>query len=139
LDTIHQARLTSDSISKLWVTVPITSWHKEDKDYNERNWGIGLEYVVSPSWSLVGGTYRNSFYKQSYYAGGVWTPLKFEIQEVTIKGGFLLGFFSGYENKVMFLTPPVIQIEAFKKWGGDFLIGDGFVGFSFKFNKGILE
>jgi hypothetical protein len=39
----------------------------------------------------------------------------------------------------MFLTPPVIQIEAFKKWGGDFLIGDGFVGFSFKFNKGILE
>jgi hypothetical protein len=127
------------NVSKWWVTVPITSWHKEDKDYNERNWGIGLEYVVSPSWSLVGGTYRNSFYKQSYYAGSVWTPLQFEIQEVTIKGGLLLGFFSGYENKVMFLTPPVIQVEAFKKWGGDLVIGDGFVGFSFKFNKGILE
>lgn len=137
--TNSEARLTSDSISKLWVTVPITSWHKEDKNYNERNWGLGLEYDVSPSWSFVGGTYRNSFYKQSYYAGGVWTPLKFEIQEVTIKGGFLLGFFSGYENKVMFLTPPVIQVEAFKKWGGDLVIGDGFVGFSLKFNKGILE
>lgn len=137
----HEGSIPSldTNISKWWVTLPLTSWHKEDKDYNERNWGIGLEHKQTESWSWVGGTYRNSFYEQSYYAGGVWTPLKFEIQEVTIKGGFLLGFFSGYENKVMFLTPPVIQIEAFKKWGGDFLIGDGFVGFSFKFNKGILE
>ena len=127
------------SPSKWWVTMPLTSWHKENKDYNERNWGIGLEHKQTETWSWVGGTYRNSFYKQSYYLGGVYAPLKLEIREVNIKLGLLLGLFSGYENKIVFLTPPVIQVEAFKKWGGDLLIGDGFVGFSLKFNKGVLE
>ena len=128
-----------DTISKWWVTMPITSWHKENKDYNERNWGIGLEYKQTDSWSWVGGTYRNSFYKQSYYLGGVYAPLAFEMREVNITLGLLLGFFSGYDNKIVFLTPPVVQVEVFKKWGGDILMGDGFVGFSLKFNKGVLE
>ena len=132
LDTTLQAPMERQH-SKWWVTIPVTSWHKEDKDYNERNWGLGLEHKQTETWSWVGGTYRNSFYKQSYYLGGVYAPLKFEIQEVNVKLGLLLGLFSGYENKILFHTPPVIQVEAFKKWGGDLLIGDGFVGFSFKF------
>ena len=138
-DTLPAELAPAAPYSKWWVTMPITSWHKENKDYNERNWGIGLEYKQTDSWSWVGGTYRNSFYKQSYYLGGVYAPLAFEMREVNITLGLLLGFFSGYDNKIVFLTPPVVQVEVFKKWGGDILMGDGFVGFSLKFNKGVLE
>src|SRR3990167_2624748 len=43
---------SSDTINRWWVTMPITSWHKEEKPYNEKNLGIGFEYKFNNNYSL---------------------------------------------------------------------------------------
>jgi hypothetical protein len=144
LIAIKQARA-----SDWWLVIPSTSWHESKKPYNEDNWGLGFEYVTSPSWSFVGGTYPNSFKERTFYLGGVYAPafLQLQTREILFKPGILAGYFTGYEHgRAIPIVSPSLQIEIEKKIGIGVLFGcdnfkckDGFIGFSLKFNKGIME
>jgi hypothetical protein len=62
--------------------------------YNEQNWGAALRAVLTPSWAVQGGAYRNSYDRTSVYALADFTPLR--------AGVFSAGLFgavaSGYEH-----------------------------------------
>lgn len=64
-------------------------------EWNQVNPGIGLRYEWTDTVSLQVGTYKNSFYRQSVYAGADWTPLR--LGDIHF-GGFL-GVASGYADK----------------------------------------
>lgn len=54
------------------------SFHKEQPknvDYNERNWGVGVQYdfgLINEKWTsfVTASTLKDSFKRNSYYAGG---------------------------------------------------------------------
>lgn len=54
------------------------SKHSDEKavgKWNERNWGTGVRYQHNPTWGVQGGTFRNSYDRQSAYAIVDYTPL----------------------------------------------------------------
>jgi len=54
------------------------SKHSDEKavgKWNERNGGAGVRYQHSQTWGLQGGTFRNSYDRQTVYAIVDYTPL----------------------------------------------------------------
>ena len=138
----------SPNVGTTWLVIPVTSWHEVDKKYNENNWGLGIEYQFNSNWSIIGGGYENSIDATTLYVGGVYSPsfLQYNLQQIHIKSGVMLGVFSGYADKNILISAPTLQIEIDKKVGIDFLLGctnfrckEGVIGLSFKFTKGVLE
>jgi len=97
-----------------WLVLTAASYHENrERGYNERNLGLGLEIPVHDEVRAIGGTYRNSHDRQSWYAGGQWTPLKL--------GGLSIGAAaitaSGYEeDRLSLFAMPMISYEA-RGWG----------------------
>lgn len=72
------------------------SKHSDEKavgKWNERNWGAGVRYQHSPTWGVQGGTFRNSYDRQSVYAIVDYTPL------LGGSVGVFGGVASGYKNE----------------------------------------
>lgn len=81
--------LCSMAHAETYITIPTISQHSNDAaDYNESHLGIGIQH----DW-MVAGYYRNSFDRDTCYAGGVWRPVNV--------GGFTAGVagvvLSGYK------------------------------------------
>lgn len=64
-------------------------------EWNQTNPGIGLRHEFTQTLSGQIGVYKNSFYRQSIYAGVDWTPLR--LGDIHF-GGFG-GVASGYADK----------------------------------------
>jgi hypothetical protein len=62
--------------------------------YNEENWGAGLRAVITPSWAVQAGAYRNSYDRTSVYALADWTPLRAGV----FSAGAFAALASGYEH-----------------------------------------
>ena len=59
----------------LWLNVGGLSRHFDrDLHYNERNFGLGLEYRDRPDLSYLAGAFRNSVRKTTSYIGVHWQP-----------------------------------------------------------------
>ncbi len=60
------------------VTVPVFTRHfpDADPDLNERNHGLGLEYMLQKDVALTAGFFNNSFKKDTVYVGVVYTPFR---------------------------------------------------------------
>jgi len=97
-----------------WLVLTAASYHENrERGYNERNLGLGLEVPMREDVRAIGGTYRNSHDRQSWYAGGQWTPIKL--------GGLSIGAAavaaSGYEdNRLSLFAAPMVSYEA-RGWG----------------------
>jgi hypothetical protein len=53
-----------------WLNTHLASIHYQSGyDYNEKNFGLGLSYTVSPEFDLITGFYENSYNKTSSYVG----------------------------------------------------------------------
>lgn len=61
-------------------------------DYNEKTFGLGIEYVDEDV-SYQVGRFKNSVYKKSNYAAAAYTPFKFELGP---RLGAMLGIVDGY-------------------------------------------
>ena len=80
---------------ELWGTMMVGSKHlNTDRTYNERNFGLGLEYRLSDDWALVAGRYKNSVYGHSTYLGAAYTPLALS---PWLRAGIVAGAVNGYE------------------------------------------
>lgn len=97
-----------------WLVITIGSRHHK-RGYNERNWGIGIERKISDNWRMGAGTYRNSYYRQTLYAGVTYAPLRFGDWHL---GGTAL-LVTGYESRPVVVPFPSISYEQ-KEWGLNF-------------------
>jgi len=81
------------------VTVPVFTRHfpNSSPDLNEHNHGLGLEYTVRKDVAATAGLFNNSFRKDTFYVGVVYTPFRV----VGLHTGFVLGLdISGGYNAV---------------------------------------
>lgn len=108
-----------------------------EQKWNEVNQGVGYEKASQfkdVSW-IVGG-YRNSYDKNSLYAGASWTPIKIFGAKLGLMGAVI----SGYEYPVAVMPVLVIDGERFglqvnavpKISTGSEKDGTGFVGASLR-------
>jgi hypothetical protein len=83
----------------LAVTVPVFTRHfpSSSSDLNEHNHGLGLEYTVRKDVAVTAGLFNNSFRKDTFYVGVVYTPFRV----VGLHTGFVVGLdLSGGYNSV---------------------------------------
>lgn len=79
--------------SQLWINAGMASYHfQQDKNFNNGNWGAGLEYRFNTVASLTAGRFYNSDRDYSNYAGLYYQPIAIG----PIKVGAVLGGFNGY-------------------------------------------
>ena len=90
-----------------WLVVSGASYHFRDRDeYRADNPGIGWERrdTLIPL-SYMAGYYRNSYDRDTFYAGARWEPLDFG----AVRLGVFVGLASGYWTPVVAL--PMASIE----------------------------
>ena len=81
------------SKSQLWINPGMVSYHfQQDKNFNNGNWGAGLEYRFNTVASLTAGRFNNSDRDYSNYAGVYYQPIAIG----PIKVGAVVGGFNGY-------------------------------------------
>ncbi len=81
--------------SQLWVNAGMVSQHfDQEKNFNNGNWGAGLEYRFNTVASLTAGRFYNSDRAYSNYAGMYYQPIAIG----PIKIGAVIGGFNGYPN-----------------------------------------
>ena len=91
-----------------WLTATIASYHtRRTVDHNERNWGLGFEYSLSDRWRVSAGDYRNSYYRNTTYAGIMWLP----VHEGALRAGVMVGGATGYSRTVATIIVPTIAFE----------------------------
>lgn len=81
------------------VTVPIFTRHfpHPSPDLNEHNHGLGLEYTLRKDVAVTAGVFNNSFRKDTFYVGVVYTPFRV----LGLHTGVVVGFdLSGGYNSV---------------------------------------
>lgn len=97
-----------------WLTVTVGSRHHK-RGYNEHNWGLGMEHGLTDRWRLVAGTYRNSYWRQTVYAGAAY--------EFASYGKWHFGtttmIVTGYGPRAEPVIFPAIAYED-KHWGVNF-------------------
>jgi hypothetical protein len=75
-----------------WGVATLASYHvNTEKKFNQRNYGLGLEYQTGDM-AYVAGQYKNSHYRSSVYAMAVWTPLSVGV----LHAGGAIGVVNGY-------------------------------------------
>lgn len=91
-----------------WIVATVASYHyNADKDYEQQNYGLGTEHVLSENWRFASGFYRNSNRIDSTYAFLAWTPLRYGMLRLGLAGGLV----SGYEKEPLKVAFPVLAIE----------------------------
>jgi hypothetical protein len=63
-----------------WITVGGFSEHFDRQDrLNQTHQGLGVEYSFAPDWAAIAGTFKNSTYEWSQYAGVNWLPIEYSV------------------------------------------------------------
>ena len=116
--------------SDIWVVSTVASWHEKGKDYNEQNFGMGIEYGLNESSRLSLGQYRNSYYKNSIYAAiqtrWLCTTLVAQVCAATA-AGFVSGYTGQYEEVYQPAVIPFITVEG-RHLGANIMVVPGFGG-----------
>ncbi len=91
------------SAARWWLQVGTWSYHFDrDARNNERNHGLGVEYVFSPNHRLSAGQFANSHDRDSLYVLYGWTPLALvgdgrpDGWKPSVRLGIALGAATGY-------------------------------------------
>lgn len=79
--------------NQLWINPGMVSYHfQQDKNFNNGNWGAGLEYRFNSIASVAAGRFYNSDCDYSNYTGIYYQPVAIG----PIKIGAVFGGFNGY-------------------------------------------
>jgi tetrahydromethanopterin S-methyltransferase subunit B len=80
-----------------YLVTTVTSFHFDrNKDYNEKNLGLGIERRFSETWSASTGYFRNSFNRDTVYVFAGYTPIEVYGWRVGMVGGAV----SGYDRRI---------------------------------------
>lgn len=90
----------------VWVQFGGVSYHFDrSQHFNEKNFGIGLEYKLSKDWALTAGQYDNSIRNTSHYAAVEWTPLHAGPVNLGVAGGAIDGYYFNHGGFFPMLLP----------------------------------
>jgi Antimicrobial peptide resistance and lipid A acylation protein PagP len=88
-----------ESRLRIWVNPGMFSDHeKDDRDYREKNYGIGAEAFFTPRHGLIAGTFMNSNDERSRYLGYHWRPLQLAFSHLRFSGGLAFALIDGYSD-----------------------------------------
>jgi len=80
-------------LDELWINTGFYSYHFErDKNLDDNNLGLGLEYRYSTTNSITAGRFHNSDRQISSYAAWIWQPYALG----PLRLGALIGAIDGY-------------------------------------------
>jgi hypothetical protein len=111
------ALASNTNTGNLWLNIGALSTHlNESQNYNGNNWGVGLEYGLTPDVSLMGGRFNNSVHRNSNYAAIGWQPWRWGAWKI----GAALGVMDGYpavdNGNSFFAALPLASYEG-KRFG----------------------
>lgn len=69
----HQARAGTFDLDVTTTAIHTRAWAQ--RDLNQVNPGLGLEYHFTRTWGVMGGVYRNSYKRPTWYTAATFTPL----------------------------------------------------------------
>ncbi len=100
----------------VWLNPGVFSYHlKDDRDYRENNYGIGVELFLTPRHGLVAGSFMNSNDERSRYVGYHWRPLQLEFDRLRFSGGLVFSLIDGYsdvrDGKTFPIVVPAVSVE----------------------------
>ena len=99
---------------EFWGVVNLASKHVgEDKQLNERNPGLGIEYAQSEDVTYMVGAYRNSHNRKSKYGFVAYTPVQYRDFSLGVAAGAATGYTRGSDTK----TLPVVA--GLIRWRGE--------------------
>lgn len=96
--------------AETWIVATLAGYHysaEPNKDYNEQNFGLGLEHSLTQRVRFAGGFYRNSNRIDSTYIFVAWLP----VERGAVKLGVAAGIVSGYEREPLKVAFPVLAVE----------------------------
>lgn len=77
--------------SGVLLDVPVYTHHvPHDSQFNDQNWGLFVEYPLGPHLSLVGGDFKNSYNKNTAFAGIGVTAFHWKVSNVAVGVGGVL-------------------------------------------------
>ncbi len=90
------AQAQTQTPPQTYLTVTLASYHfNRDRQYNERNFGLGIERRLSDDWSVSTGFYKNSFYRDSLYALASYTSARLAGWRLGVVFGGVTGYNDG--------------------------------------------
>ena len=95
---------------ELWISATVKSHHFDSdhpKDYEQSNWGLGLEYEFRKDWRAAVGFYRNSQRINSTYMLGCYVLRLYG----PAKLGSCVGMVTGYNVEPDLVLLPVLMVE----------------------------
>ena len=90
--------LAQEHATKIWLNPGVYSHHFKPGDYREDNYGFGAEVFLAPQHGMLAGTFLNSNYERSRYAGYHWRPWHWKPAGVNLSGGLVFAMIDGYSN-----------------------------------------
>jgi hypothetical protein len=92
--------INSTNAAELSIVGHGFSKHLVNHNFNERNYGAALR-LEKDDFAVQAGSYRNSFYKDTVYAGFDWSPLHYNLGGCfNLDAGLYAGGATGYKYAV---------------------------------------
>jgi hypothetical protein len=109
-------------LSRTWLNAGLLSYHPTDHthQFNDLNYGVGLEFEKKPSLAFAGGEYRNSVRHNSYYGMVEYRPLHLGLLHAGVAGGAINGYPDMFHGKFFPAAMPVVSLEE-KHVGANFV------------------
>jgi hypothetical protein len=89
--------LAKESV-QVWLDPGFFSYHFEEGNYRQDNYGLGVGVFVAPEHGFIAGTFLNSDDERSRYAAYHWRPWHWNYGELVVRAGFAVGLIDGYSN-----------------------------------------
>lgn len=120
------------ALATLWaqdyVTLPLASYHLDRRvKHNEINTGIGYEHREG-EWIGGMGIYKNSFYRDTVYVFGAYTPWYVAGWNVGVLGGLA----TGYEEGRLTILPAGLVTREWGRFGVNVLLNPVAIGLQLK-------
>ena len=80
-------------LSRTTIEVPLVTRHFPTREsFNDNNWGVFVDVALDRHWSVAAGHFRNSYGRNTLFAGVAYLPIQLELSHATIRAGGMLGF-----------------------------------------------
>ncbi len=110
---------------KLWINPGFISYHFDrTMGFNEKNYGLGIEYNIDKDFSLAVGRFKNSEYHMSNYFTLGYQPIHYGDFKLGATVGVVNGYKGLYNEKSGDYFPMISPMLTYEKnnFGVNFLI-----------------
>jgi hypothetical protein len=83
---------------QVWIDPGFFSYHFQEGNYRQDNYGFGVGVFVAPEHGFLAGTFFNSNDERSRYVAYHWRPWGWNPGGVSVRAGLAFGFIDGYSN-----------------------------------------